>query len=141
MNMHALLSKDLLLPQYVGVIRTSPVNIGSSAYTPLDNQFQLEEEFSFFLKKLNLITNPFEQSLFILVFISYFQLFMDGNKRTARVAANLPLIKNGLVPASFLQVKDREYIDAILAVYELNTTDFISQIFVDNYLLNIERYA
>ncbi|GHV22163.1 hypothetical protein FACS189428_3790 [Clostridia bacterium] len=66
---------------------------------------------------------------------------MDGNKRTARICANIPLIKNGLVPAGFLQVKDREYIDAILAVYELNNTDFISQIFVDNYLLNIERYA
>jgi len=140
MNIHALLAKDLLIPQYVGAIRTGPVSIGSSAYTPLDNKFQLEEEFSLFLKKLNQIKNPFEQSLFILVFISYFQLFMDVNKRTARIAANIPLIKNGLAPASFLQVKDRDYIDAILAVYELNTTEFIRDIFVQNYLLNIERY-
>jgi Fic family protein len=65
---------------------------------------------------------------------------MDGNKRTARIAANIPLIKNGLGPASFLQVKDRDYIDAILAVYELNTTDFIRDIFVENYLMNRERY-
>jgi Fic family protein len=140
MNIHALLAKGLLVESYVGTIRSEPVTIGSSAYIPLDNKFQLEEAFTLFLKKLNAIKNPYEQALFTLIFISYFQLFMDGNKRTARITANIPLIKNGLAPASFLQVKDRDYIDAILAVYELNATDFIRDIFVQNYLLNVERY-
>jgi len=70
------------------------VSIGGSAYTPIDNHFQLREQFDIFLDKLNAIKNPFEQSLFILVFIPYFQVFMDINKRTSRIGANIPLIKN-----------------------------------------------
>ncbi|USN58357.1 MAG: Fic family protein [Candidatus Peribacteria bacterium] len=61
------------------------MNIGGSSYTPLSNPFQLEEQFEIFLQKLNEIKNPFEQSLFILVFIPYFQIFMDINKRTSRI--------------------------------------------------------
>jgi Fic family protein len=100
----------------------------------------LSEQFDIFLQKLNHIKNPFEQSLFILVFIPYFQIFMDINKRTSRISANIPLLKNGLVPFSFLQMKDRDYINAILAIYELNDVSLMRDIFVSNYLLNMRRY-
>lgn len=92
------------------------------------------------MKKLNAIKNPFEQTLFILVFVPYFQAFVDINKRTSRISANIPLIKNGFVPFSFLQVREREYIDAILAVYELSDVQPMRALFVTNYLLNMKRY-
>jgi Fic family protein len=139
-NIHILLWKWLLTQDYLWKIRSSEVTIWGSSYSPLDNHFQLEEQFEIFLKKLNQIKNPFEQSLFILVFIPYFQIFMDINKRTSRIWANIPLIKNGLIPFSFLQIKDRDYINAILAVYELNDVSLIRDIFVENYLLNMKRY-
>ncbi len=140
-NIHILLWKWLLLDEYLWKIRTSEVNIWGSAYLPLDNHFQLEEQFDLFLKKLNQIKNPFEQSLFILVFIPYFQIFMDINKRTSRIWANIPLIKNWLIPFSFLQIKDRDYINAILAIYELNDVNLMRDLFVNNYLLNMKRYS
>lgn len=139
-NIHSLLWKWLLLEEHLWKIRSSEVGIGGSAYTPLDNKLQLEEQFEIFLSKLRQIQNPFEQSLFILVFIPYFQIFMDINKRTSRISANIPLIKNWFVPFSFLQVKDRDYITAILAIYELNDTSLLRDIFVDNYILNMRRY-
>lgn len=139
-NIHSLLWKWLLVEDYLWKIRTSEVNIWGSVYFPLDNKFQLEEQFDIFLKKLNLIKNPFEQTLFILVFIPYFQIFMDINKRTSRISANLPLIKNWFVPFSFLQIKDRDYISAILAIYELNDVSLMRDLFVDNYILNLKRY-
>jgi Fic family protein len=139
-NIHTLLWKNLLLDKDLWVIRNHLVNIWGSAYTPLDNKFQLEEQFEIFLKKLSKIKNPFEQTLFILVFIPYFQLFLDMNKRTSRISANIPLIKNWFVPFSFLQIKDRDYINAILAIYELNNIDFMRDLFVNNYLLNLKRY-
>jgi len=139
-NIHSLLWKWLLLEDYLWKIRSSEVGIWWSAYIPLDNTFQLEEQFEIFLRKLAEIQNPFEQSLFILVFIPYFQIFMDINKRTSRITANIPLIKNWFVPFSFLQVKDRDYITAILAIYELNDTSLLRDIFVDNYILNMRRY-
>jgi Fic family protein len=78
--------------------------------------------------------------LFILVFIPYFQLFSDINKRLSRISANIPLIKNGFEPFSFLQIKERDYIEAVLAIYELNDTNLMADLFVNNYLLNLERY-
>lgn len=140
-NIHILLWKWLLLDEYLWKIRSTEVSIWGSSYSPLDNKFQLEEQFELFLQKLNEIKNPFEQSLFILVFIPYFQIFMDINKRTSRIWANIPLIKNWLIPFSFLQIKDRDYINAILAIYELNDVSLMRDLFVDNYLLNMKRYT
>jgi Fic family protein len=45
------------------------------------------------MEKLNLIQDPFEQSFFALVQLSYMQAFEDVNKRTVRLIANIPLIK------------------------------------------------
>ena len=70
--------------------------IGGSSYTPLDNRFQLEEELFRLTSLANQIENPFEQSLFLLVYLSYLQAFWDVNKRTARLAANIPLLKKHL---------------------------------------------
>lgn len=139
-EIHKLLWENLLFTDYLWIIRNKEVNIWGSAYTPLDNHFQLKEQFEIFLEKLNKINNPFEQSLFILIFIPYFQLFMDINKRTSRVSANIPLIKNWLAPISLLQIKERDYINAILAIYELNDVNLIRELFVNNYLLNYKRY-
>ena len=140
-NIHTLLWKWLLVDEYLWKIRSTEVTIWGSAYSPLENHFQLKDQFEIFLDKLNQIKNPFEQSLFILVFIPYFQVFMDINKRTSRIWANIPLIKNWLVPFSFLQIQDRDYINAVLAIYELNDVSFMRDLFVNNYLLNIKRYS
>ena len=139
-KIHAMLSKWLITEDYIWTIRSKKVKIWWSQYLPIETKDELMSQFEIFLNKLNEINNPFEQSLFILVFIPYFQLFMDINKRVSRLWANLPLIKNWLSPLSLLQVKERDYINAILAIYELNDVSLMSELFVENYLLNIDRY-
>ncbi|WP_349815958.1 hypothetical protein [Coxiella burnetii] len=42
--------------------------------------------------------DPFEQSFFILAPIAYLQAFVDVNKRTSRLSANIPLFRKNLVP-------------------------------------------
>jgi Fic family protein len=140
MEIHTLLGDKLLLREDLWVIRSRIVEIGMSAYTPLDNQYQIEEAFWLFLNKLEQITDPFEQSIFILVFVPYFQVFLDINKRTSRMSANLPLLKHNMPLISFLAVEKRDYIDAILAIYELNDPSLMAKIFTDNYILNMHRY-
>jgi len=132
--------EKLLLKEELGTIRNKLVEIWWSTYKPLDNKFQLEEEFEKFLEKLNKIKNPFEQSLFIMVFIPYFQLFLDINKRTSRIVWNLPLIKHNLPVLSLIQLEKKKYILAILAIYELNDTSLMQNLWVENYLLNLQRY-
>jgi Fic family protein len=106
----------------------------------LENRHLLENEFEIFLEKLNKIENPFEKSFFILVFIPYFQLFYDVNKRLSRIMCNLPLIKANLPILSLLQVDKKQYIVSILAIYELNDINLLKNIFVSNYLLNLPSY-
>ena len=140
-EIHTLLATWLLQQQYVWIIRNSPVQIGWSTYTPLDNAHQLQQELELFWIKFKEIQNPFEQSLFMLVFLSYFQLFMDVNKRTSRLSCNLPLVKHALPLISFLQAEKRPYINAILAIYELNDPSLMAELYVQNYLLNMHRYT
>jgi len=139
-EIHTLLWDWLLPKENLWIIRNKIVEIWASSYSPLDNKFQLEEQFEIFLHKLNQIKNPFEQSLFILVFIPYFQVFLDINKRTSRMSANLPLLKNNLPLISLLAVEKRTYINAILSVYELGDVSLMRDLFVENYLLNMKRY-
>ncbi|MFK3618018.1 Fic family protein [Coxiella burnetii] len=49
-------------------------------------------------KKASKIIDPFEQSFFILAPIAYLQAFVDVNKRTSRLSANIPLFRKNLVP-------------------------------------------
>lgn len=139
-EIHTLLRESLLPRENLGIIRTRVVEIGMSAYTPLDNIYLLGEEFDVFLDKLWKIEDPLEQSIFILVFIPYFQVFLDINKRTSRMSANLPLLKHNMPLISFLAVEKRDYIDAILAIYELHDTSLMARVFTENYLLNMHRY-
>ena len=140
-EIHILLGRELLKAEELWVIRNGLVKIGWSSYTPIDNNYELEEEFTLFLDKLNNIQDPFEQSIFILVFIPYFQLFRDINKRTSRILCNLPLLKHNLPLLSLLQVQSRTYIDAILAIYELHDVRLMADLYTDNYILNMDRYV
>ena len=140
-EVHTLLWDKLLPKESLWTIRNKLVEIWASTYIPLENKFQLEEQFEIFLQKLNDIKNPFEQSLFILIFIPYFQIFLDINKRTSRMVSNLPLLKHNLPLISLLAVEKRIYINAILAIYELNDVSLMGNIFVENYLLNMKRYS
>ena len=64
-NVHHLLSQDLLSnPSACGNIRTIAVDIGQSAYKPLNNQHMLRECFELILQKTTQIEDPFEQSFF-----------------------------------------------------------------------------
>ena len=45
---------------------------------------------------------------------------MDINKRTSRVAPNVPLLKASLAPMSFLTMNDAAYIDGSIGIYQLN---------------------
>jgi Fic family protein len=139
-ELHTLLGRWLIHDTYLGIFRTSWVQIGGSRYLPPDTPSLIEWEFSLFLEKLRQIESPFEQSLFILVFVPYFQAFIDINKRTSRLGSNIPLIARWLPPLSLLQVKERDYIDAVLAIYELCDPSLMAQVFTENYLLNMHRY-
>ena len=140
-NIHALLADGLLIdPAMAGRLRRMPAGITFSSYKPLEDRYDIEEEFNILIAKAAEITDPFEQSLFLLVHIPYLQAFDDINKRTSRIASNVPLLKAELAPMSFLTMDDGGYIDGLIGVYELNNVALLREIYIDAYLASAENY-
>ncbi len=141
-SIHALLSENLLGdPGALGRIRQLAVGIGGTNYMPLENPHVLKECFQVFIEKLNLIKDSFEQSFFALVQLSYMQAFEDVNKRTARLVANIPLIKKNLRPLSFMDVDSEAYVKSLLGVYEKNDVSLFRDLYLWAYTRSAQRYS
>ena len=140
-SIHALLSEGLLIdPAMSGRLRRMPVGIFHSSYSPLDDPITVEEEFNILVEKAAAIKDPFEQSFFLLVHIPYLQAFDDINKRTSRIASNIPLLKFALAPMSFHTMDDEAYLDGLIGIYELNNVSLFREAYIDAYLASSANY-
>jgi hypothetical protein len=140
-NLHALLADNLLEdPREAGRLRETPVAIAGSSYIPTAVPQLVEEMFSRLLDTAVAIADPFEQAFFLLVHVPYLQPFIDVNKRTSRLASNIPLIKRNLVPLSFIDVPERTYVDGLIGIYELNRVELLRDVFVWAYERSVRRY-
>lgn len=137
-NIHTLLSRDLLRPGEPGRLRSTIVGIGKSNYVPLAVPTQIEEQFKLLIRKTAAITDPLEQSVFLLTVLPYLQPFVDVNKRTGRISANVPLFKAGLCPLSFNQMDARHYTSALLLFYETQNQSAIADAYQTGYLASAQ---
>jgi hypothetical protein len=142
LDLHAMLSADLLETEAAGGrLRRHAVGIGQSVYHPLVTPQHIEECFEQALDTAAAIGDPFEQAFFAMVHLPYLQPFVDVNKRTSRLAANIPLIRRNLCPISFVDVPKPAYISAVLAVYELNRVELLRDVFIWAYKRSCGRYS
>jgi Fic family protein len=141
MNLHSALAENLLPnPADEGRIRQHAVDIGKSVYRPLSTPQQIDETLDVVLTKLNQISDPYEQSFFAMVHLPYLQPFADINKRTSRLAANLPLFRANLCPLTFLDVPEVIYSHATLGVYELTRVELLRDLYVWAYERSTQEY-
>jgi hypothetical protein len=140
-NLHALLADNLLDdPRNAGRLRTNPVAISASTYVPTAIPQLIDEMFNRLVDLGGAIRDPFEQSFFLMVHIPYLQPFVDVNKRTSRLASNIPLIRQNLVPLSFLDVPEQTYIDGLIGVYELRRVELLRDVYVWAYERSVRHY-
>lgn len=140
-NLHALLMQDLLADSAgLGAIRTNVVNISDTTYVPSQVPQLLEEMISLIMGKAQYIKNPVEASFFLWVNLAYLQPFEDGNKRTSRLAANIPLMLYNAAPLAFLDIDPRDYAKAMLGVYELLDVTIAAELFAWTYRRSIRKY-
>ncbi len=140
-TLHGILSADLLKdPMMCGNIRTGPVLIKHSSYIPLSIGTEIERAMQEVISKATLIADAYEQSFFLLVHLPYLQPFEDCNKRTARVACNIPLLRGGIVPMSWMDISQASFIDGLMGVYERCNSSLLAEVFTDGYLRSIERF-
>lgn len=140
-NLHALLMQDLLADSAgLGAIRTKVVNISDTTYVPSQVPQLLEEMTSLIIAKAQHIKNPAEAAFFLWVNLAYLQPFEDGNKRTSRLAANIPLLLYNGAPLAFLDVDPRDYAKAMLGIYELLDVTIAVELFAWTYRRSIRKY-
>jgi len=139
-TIHYLLSDGLVEPRYAGKVRDHGVRIGGSTYMPFEDPKRLQLQLERVAEKASLIDDPFEQSIFLLVHVSYLQAFADVNKRTARLCANIPLITKNFVPLSFNDVEADDYMSAVIAIYELHDVRPLVDLYVYSYMRTCAAY-
>lgn len=140
-SLHYLLADGLVVPGAAGQIRKDAVRVSSTTYIPMDNSERLAQQLTRLADKAQMILDPFEQSFFLLVHLAYLQAFIDVNKRTARLACNIPLIHHNLVPLSFNDIDKDDYATAVIVSYEKNDITPLAELYVSSYLRSCKRYS
>lgn len=118
-----------------GYIRNLPVRIGGTSWKPdLPIESQIKEE----LESIQAITSPTERSITLMLYLMRKQIFLDGNKRTAMLAANQVMIVNGCgilsVPIEMLA----QFTQMLVTFYETNEKDMIMRFIYDNCIDGID---
>ena len=141
-DLQAKLMRDLLRDSRdIGSIRRRLVNIDGSVYSPSNVPALLEDMLKLIIEKVRHIRNPVEAAFFLWVNIAYLQPFADGNKRTSRLSANLPLLLHNCAPLSFLNVERTDYATAMLGVYEQRNVAAAVELFEFIYRRSIQKYS
>lgn len=139
-TLHYLLADSLVAAGAAGRIRDESIRVSGTTYAPLEGRERLTRLLVELLEKARAIADPFEQSFFLLTHISYLQAFVDVNKRTARLASIIPLIKGDYVPQSFVEVDQGSYLKATIVVYELNEVGPLADVYLWSYRRSCQRY-
>ena len=101
---------------------------------------QINEAFDALLAKASQISDPFEQSFFMMVHLPYLQPFADMNKRCSRLVANVPLFRANLCPLTFLDVPEQAYSKGILGVYEMTRVEPLRDVYAWAYERSTQEY-
>jgi Fic family protein len=140
-NLQAVLMRDLLPDTAdLGAIRSRIVNIQGSVYLPSQVPTLLEEMLAAVIDKARRVHDAVEAAFFLWVNVAYLQPFADGNKRTSRLAANMPLMLSNCAPLSFLDVEPNDYALAMLGVYERCDVSLAVELFEWTYRRSILKY-
>ena len=137
-QLHSIIVKGL----HVGTgLRQKPIGVTGSKYRPLDNIHQIREAVEALAAAISKANTPYAKALLALIGISYVQPFEDGNKRTARIMANALLLAHDCAPLSYRSVEEKDYREATLVFYEVNSIMPFKNIFIEQYVFAAQNYA
>ncbi|MGL4547466.1 Fic family protein [Eubacterium aggregans] len=105
-----------------GFIRNMPVSIAGTTWKPdMPIESIIKEE----VAEIKSISNPTERAIRLMLYCMRKQIFMDGNKRTAMMAANHDLIANGQGIISIPIDKQLEFYEMLTEYYETSHIDYL----------------
>ena len=105
------------MDQNLGVLRTTPVNIGGTSWKPMfPIESQIKEELSEILS--NNDKSKTEIALDAMLYIMRKQMFIDGNKRVGMLFANKIMIDNGCGIITISQANQPIFFEKLIKYYE-----------------------
>jgi Fic family protein len=141
-NLHGILLQGLLADtEALGTVRSKVVNITGTTYSPSQVPALLGEMLAQIVAQAARTKNPAEAAFFLWVNLAYLQPFEDGNKRTSRLAANIPLMLYNCAPLAFLDVDPDDYATAMIGIYERQDATVAAELFAWTYRRSIDRYG
>lgn len=141
-HIHKLVADKLVLPQELGRIRTTPVNIGGTKWKPI---FPIESQIKEELEKL---LNQDEKTkteiaIEVMLWIMRRQMFIDGNKRVSMLFANKIMIDNGCGIITISQENQPTFYEKLIKYYETgdmqDLKDWIYETSIDGINLNTDN--
>lgn len=139
-EIHRILMDGLLGDDSEGEVRRSGVNVSGCAYTPSARYEILETALHEIAVISGKIEETFERAFFLFVQICYLQAFRDGNKRTARLISNIPLISGKKAPHVFSGVVEKELDRAVVYFYETADARPLEQLWLESYLRGLPLF-
>jgi hypothetical protein len=112
-----------------GYIRKLPVSIGGTSWKP---ELPVEDNIKNQLLTLQGVENATERSIDIMLYVMRGQFFLDGNKRTAMLAANKEMISNGLGIISIHVELIPQFTPLLIQYYETGENDTVKTFIYDN---------
>lgn len=121
-----------------GIIRTLDVKIGGTSWRP---GIPDEDDIKAFVARTMESTelSDTQKAIDMMLYIMRGQLFMDGNKRTAQLAANKIMIGSGAGIICIPVDKQRDFLALLIDFYESNNSYLISEFIFDNCIDGFNR--
>ncbi len=106
-----------------GYLRNVSVSMGGTSWKPdMPDEDKIRQD----LEKISHIENPTERAITLMLYCMRSQMFLDGNKRTAMLAANHEMIMNGCGIISVPIEKQRDFTKLLVEFYETGDMDAIA---------------
>lgn len=142
MQMHSQLVDELVDDRERGIIRKRAVRIAGSDYEPLASPMAIEEELDRIIEEQTRLSNPLERAVYLHCNIAKLQPFIDGNKRTARLAESVVLMNEDIIPIfSTNNIDINDYRTGVLYFYETGEYTRYADYFLQNKLKYLQKYT
>ena len=142
MQMHSQLLDELVDDRERGIIRKRAVRIAGSDYEPLASSIAIEEELDRIIEEQTRLSNPLERAVYLHCNIAKLQPFIDGNKRTARLAESVVLMNEDIIPIfSTNNIDINDYRTGVLFFYETGEYTRYADYFLQNKLKYLQKYT
>ena len=118
-----------------GFLRNVPVSIGGTTWKPeMPIESQIKEKMSDILS----IKEPTDRAITLMLYLMRGQIFLDGNKRVAMLAANQVMIANGCGIITIPIEKQRDFTKLLVEFYESGNMDSIKAFVYENCIDGID---